>query len=147
MSELGDALEKKIAGPGVVEVDLGGKKATVDVTDADRLGVVIDRLRVEGAEGSVVDRAHDLAERLRPNGDKLVPVEVDAGLGSGTLRTAPDEVRGHFHQVDVDDKGAELTRHRVGADGTRQRDGLGVTREQLRSLVDTMAGGSNKSEE
>jgi hypothetical protein len=56
-------------------------------------------------------------------------------------------MRGHFHQVDVDAKGAELTRHRVDANGSRQREGLGVTREQLRSLVDTMAGSGNKSEE
>jgi hypothetical protein len=147
MSGLGDAIEKKIAGRGTVEIDVGGKKATVDVVDADRIGVVIERLRVDGAEGSVVDRANDLAEHLRPNGDRLVPVEVDAGLGGGTLRTAPDEMRGHFHQVEVDATGAELTRHRVGADGTRKREGLGVTREQLRSLVDTMAGSGNKSEE
>jgi len=147
MSDLGDALEKKIAGPGTVVVDVGGKKATVDVADADRIGVVIERLRVDGAEGSVVDRANDLAEHLRPNGDRLVPVEVDANLGGGTLRTAPDEMRGHFHQVDVDAKGAELTRHRVDDNGSRQREGLGVTREQLRSLVDTMAGSGNKNEE
>ncbi len=147
MSDLSDALERRISGPGTVEVDIDGKKATVDVTDADRIGVVIDRLRVDGAEGSIVDRANDLAQHLRPNGDRLVPVEVDPGLGGGTLRTAPDEMRGHFHQVDVDDKGAELTRHRVDDNGARHREGLGVTREQLRSLVDTMAGSGNKSEE
>jgi hypothetical protein len=147
MSDLSDALERKIAGPGTVEVDVGGKRATVDVTDADRLGVVIDRLRVDGAEGSIVDRTEHLAEQLRPNGDRLVPLEVDPNLGGGVLRTAPDEMRGHFHQVDVDQNGAELTRHRVDDNGGRHREGLGVTREQLRSLVDTMAGSGNKSEE
>jgi hypothetical protein len=111
-----DALEK-IAGPGMVVVDVGGKKAAVDVTDADRIGVVIERLRVD-EPGSVVDRSSDLAEHLRPNGDRLVPVK--STRGGGTLRTAPDEMPGTSTRSSTRRRGAHAAP--VDENGGRQRE-------------------------
>lgn len=140
MSGLSEKLDGEIDGKGTVEVESDGKKARADVVDADRIGVVIDRVRVDGAKGNVGDRSRRLADNLRPGGERLVPVEVDEGLGGGTLRTSPDEVNeGRYYQVDVDKEGAELSRHRADAQGKRSNEPFTVTRDQLGEIVDTMA--------
>ncbi len=138
---LGEALDGAISGRGRVEAeDAAGRRVRADVLDEDRLGVQIERLRVE-APGGIPERVDRIAADLRPGGERLVPIEVDARLGGGVLRTRTDEMRGRrYFEVEVDAEGAGLGRYRVEEDGTRTAEPFTVTREQLGRLVDTLAG-------
>lgn len=138
---LGDALDSAITGRGMVEAeDPAGRRVRADIVDEDRLGVQIDRLRVDAPEG-IGGRVDRIAQDLRPGGERLVPVEVDERLGGGVLRTRTDEMRGRrYFEVEVDAEGAGLGRYRVDDDGTRNPEPFTVTREQLGRMVDTLAG-------
>jgi hypothetical protein len=145
MTVLADDLDKQILGPGTVTVDAEGRRIEAHVVDADRFGVVVERLRVDGAPGDAATRANDLVENLRPGGQRLVPLEIDPRLGGGVLRTPAEEMsEGRYFQVEVDAQGAELSRHRVDPTGGRAPEPFTVTREQLGSIVDTMAGRASK---
>jgi hypothetical protein len=138
---LGDALDAAITGRGLVEAeDAAGRRVRADVKDEDRLGVQVERLRVE-APGAIGERVDRIAQDLRPGGERLVPVEVDERLGGGVLRSRADEMRGRrYFEVEVDGDGAGLGRYRVGDDGSRNPEPFTVTREQLGRMVDTLAG-------
>ena len=139
---LGEALTDAIRGPGKIAVEgRGGRRAEADVIDADRLGVEVERVRVQGPSSAAIEaRAIAIAAHLRPGGERLVPVEIDDQLGGGVLRTHRQEVRaGRFYQVDLDVDGAELGRFRVNDDGERIPEPFTVTREQLGQIVDALS--------
>jgi len=136
---LDDALDAKGGGPGAVDIEDGGRKARVEVTDVDRLGVRVRGVRVEReAARDVADEAAALPERLRSLPETLVPTEVDPRLGGATLRTTPSEMHdGEFSQVDVRPNDVELRRYKV-TEGGREPVDFTMTRPQLRRLLDEL---------
>lgn len=142
MSGLGDVLDRAITGPGVVRVEHEGRVAEVDVVDADRLGVRVLRVRVEGVgrpgPQAVTDAAGRLPEALRALPDRMVTVEVAPTLGGAVLRSAPEDVRNReFFEARTDGQVTEVERLRVGTTG-RERVPFTVTREALGRIVDTI---------
>ena len=135
-------VDAKAQGPGVFEVEGAGIRAKVTVVDADRLGVTIDRIHLEGEPGSLAERARAMAEGVRPGGEALHPVEVDPGLGGGVLRSrmGANGDRGYL-QLDLDTKSAELSGHQVGSDGSRSPATITLTRPQLGRVIEGMARG------
>lgn len=137
---LREELDKAVDGAGHHIVEVQGRRAEVDAHDADRIGVVIERIKVSGPKMDVGERAERIADRVRPGGEAVVPIEVDPGLRGAVLRTDPERMKGgRFYQVDVDEAGAELTRHRRTEDGGRAAETFTVTREQLGDLVDGLS--------
>ena len=128
----------KISSPGRHTAAAGGVSAEIDVIDADRIGVVIERVRARGRRGDVVERAAAFAERLRPGGQPLTPIEVDATLGGATLRSPPDDRR-RYYEAGVTEDAIELTRQQVGSDGSRQPIDFALTREQLGDMIGGIA--------
>lgn len=136
---LRERVERAVDRAGTVSVDADGIHAEVEVSDSDRIGVVVERVRVEGGEGPVDQRARAIAEQVRPGGEVLKPIEVAPELGGAVLRTPRDPADGgRYYQVDIDATGAELTRHRVDGEGRRHQQGFALTRDQLGRLVDQM---------
>ena len=129
------AVEEGLAGQPV-RVEGPGWTAQIDARQVDRIGVVVDRLRVSGGEGDLAGRAGAIAETLRPQGERLRPVEVDPVLGGAVLRSRPEDMqRGRYYQVDLDATGAELSRHRR-REGGRDQEPFAVTREELGRIVE-----------
>lgn len=142
MKDLDDALDALPAGGGKVTVDRPGAKATVDVVDADRLGVRVRGVRVD-REGpvDVAKEAAALPERLRALPDRVAPVEVAPELGGARLRTRPDELRGReWFEVDVEPARTSIRRTKVDEDGDRSAADWTMTREQLDRLIDETKG-------
>lgn len=140
MSGLGDALDRAIAGPGVVRVEHEGRVAEVDVVDADRLGVRVLRVRMEGVGRAGPQAVRDAAERLpdalRALPDRMVTVEVAPTLGGAVLRSAPEDVRNReFFEARTDGRVTEVERVRVGTTG-REPVPFTMTREALGRIVD-----------
>lgn len=115
---------------------MDGVHAEVEVVDVDRLGAVVEGIRVRGAPADVGERARAISEAVRPAGDHLVPVEVDKGLGGAILRSQPDDVRRGFYEVRVDPESAELSGHKLTSEGKRLRVPYTWTRDQLGRVVD-----------
>lgn len=138
---LDEALDARGGATGEIEVEHGGHKARVDVTDVDRLGVSVRGVRVEReASRDVAGEAAALPGRLRSVPETLAPVEVDPVLGGATLRTVPEEIRDReFTQVDVGPRHVELQRYKA-QDGGRDPVDFTLTRGQLRRLVDELDG-------
>jgi hypothetical protein len=138
---LDEALDAHGGQPGTVEVETHGRKARVEVTDVDRLGVRVRGVRVDReAARDVAEEARALPERLRAHPEKLDPVEVDPKLGGATLRTTPEEVRdGEFTQIDIGRNDVEMRRFKA-TEGGRDPVDWTVTRGQLRKLVDELDG-------
>lgn len=140
--ELDQALDALPEGGGTVEVDRGTHAAEIEVSDADRLGVSVRRVRVRRQEP--LDVAHEalvLPERLRALPERVRAVEVDPGLGGARLRTDPDELRGDgYFEVDVEADATEIRRTRLGDGGEREATDFTLTREQLDRLIDEAAG-------
>jgi hypothetical protein len=132
---LSEAADRAIAAPGAVSVASGGLSAEIDVVESGPVGVVIERLRVTGPTGDLGRRAADLSDAMRPGGTPLAPVEVDPRLGGATLRGPLDRQR-RFFEAEVTGDAVELTRKRVGEDGTRQKSDFSLTREALGELLD-----------
>lgn len=145
---IAEALDQAVQAPGPVELTAAGPDGipahiAVDVDEVGPIGVRIRRLRVQSPPGaSLGDRAERLASRLRPDGERMVPVEVDPVLGGGVLRTARDEVDGGYFEATLDPEGAtELTRVAVDpATGDRAAAPFTVTRGQLRRLAEDLHG-------
>jgi len=146
-SSLSKALEAKLndtpysgGEPRVIEATAGNVRVRAEVVDVDRLGVVVERLRVEAGLGDTIRRAQRVEATLRPAGQRLQAVEVDERLGGGVLRTSADHMMGgRFYQVDLDTEGAELTRHKKNENGRRTRERFTLTREHLGKLVDDLS--------
>src|SRR5687768_5188667 len=98
-----DSIDK----PGQIEVEHEGRQAAIDVKDADRLGVVVERIRIsDPAAAPLPARSQHLARTLRPGGERLVEVECDSNLGGAVLRSDPKDMRGRrYFQVDLDQQG------------------------------------------
>ena len=144
MSGLGDVLDRAIAGPGVVRVEHEGRVAEVEVVDADRLGVRVLRVRIEGSglagPQAVNDAAARLPEALRGLSERMIAVEVAPALGGAVLRSAPGEVQNReFFEARTDGHVTELGRVRVGSAG-RESVPFTVTREALGRIVDRVGG-------
>lgn len=135
---LAEALDRK--SEGTVTAEHGGAKAHVDVVTAGPVGVRLRGLKVErGRDVSVEDAARQLPEQLAgvlP--ERVVPVEVDAGLGGAVLRTKPDEMRGgEFVEVEVrGTRKVEVRRWRVGEE--REPRDWAMTRDALGRLLDEL---------
>ena len=71
---LSEALDTALTAPGTTTASSGDLIVEVDTSDVDRLGVVIDAIRVRGGRGSVTERAARVAEGVTPSGQPLVPV-------------------------------------------------------------------------
>ncbi len=140
---LGAAIDAATSAPGKAESEHGHARAEVAVVDADRLGVVVERVRVsrtgDAPVSGIAERVHAIARDVRPGGDRLVPVEIAPELGGGTLRTAPDRLRGgRFFQIDVDKRGAEVHRYRADPTEGRVAEPFTMTRDELGRLVDDL---------
>ena len=137
---VGDCLRE----PGQIQVEAGELEAEVAVVDCDRLGTIIDHIRVRGPQADVGERARRISQHLRPGGDHLVPVEVDRTLGGAVLRSHPRDVGdtrsgdSGFYQVDVDAESAILRGHQVSADGVRTPSPFTWTRDQLGRALDQL---------
>lgn len=120
--------------PGKVRAVVDGRAVEAEVEDADRLGVSLRRLRVEGGS------SERIAERAsRALGETIVPIEVDPALGGGVFRTAPDAMTGReFYELRNGPTETTVERHRVGEHG-REAVPYTLTRKQLHRLVDSLA--------
>jgi hypothetical protein len=136
MSErLSEVADEAMSAPGAVVVSSGGLSAEIEVVESGPVGVVVGRVRVVGPSGDVARRAAEVAEGVRPGGTSLRAVEVDARLGGATLRSSVDRHR-RFYEVGITGEAVELTRTRVGEDGTRRKADFSLTREGLGELLD-----------
>jgi hypothetical protein len=139
MSTVGQRLADGPLPVGQVEATAGPHQVEVAVVDADRLGVLVDGVRVRGPVADPVATAERLAEQLRPGGEPMRVNERAPELGGATMRS-PRRADGRYFEVHVDGQGAELHQQRVGPDGQRQREPFGLTREQLGQAIDALTG-------
>ena len=139
---LEEALDQLPVGGGIVTVVRKGAKASVDVLDADRLGVRVKGVRVDRPRPTdVVEEARVLPDRLRSLPERIAPVEVAPDLGGARLRTRPEELRGReWFEVDVDREQTSIRRVRGEDDGSRTPVDWTLTREQLDRLIDETNG-------
>jgi hypothetical protein len=95
--------------------------------------VRIDR----GVDVDIALEAAALPDRVRTLPDRVVPVEVDPGLGGAILRSHPDDMREQeFWELDVRRRSTTVRKQRVRPDGQREGVDFTLTREQLGRLVD-----------
>ena len=129
-----DALNQ-LDGEGTVRVDLPQGEVELDVVEVGTLGVRVRSVRsTHRSAVGVGAHAERLSGRLRSLGETVKPVEVDVRLGRAILRTAPEEIRGGFFEVEVQERSVEV--RRVGLrEGERHRADFVLTREQLGRLV------------
>jgi len=137
--------------PPILEVEHGGVKVRARVRGADRFGCAIDGLEVQAPDRrvppeAVGDTLRRQAERLRDRNtglpERLKVHEVDPGLGTGVLRSRPDEMRGRRysevrlkggHQAEVERyeyRPRESRRHAIPHE---------LTHEALERLADDLA--------
>lgn len=134
-----DAAASKVGtAPGTIEAAAGGATVVAEVVDVDRLGVVVDRLRINIGPGDLVHRSKRVSECVRPGGADLHAIELDTRLGGGVLRTKPLE-DDRFYELGLDETGGVLTRHHLDSDGRRCAEPFTVTRESLGRLVDELS--------
>ncbi|MBM4369072.1 MAG: hypothetical protein FJ102_22845 [Deltaproteobacteria bacterium] len=137
---LGQDLDTRLKN-GIVSAENGGRVVEADVDDADRLGVTLGRLRVT-TPGGELDRAVEVipVATSRALGDRIVPVEVDAGLGGAVFRSAPEEIRDReFYEVRTTGSETTVERFRNEEEG-RVKVPFILTRKALGRLVDEIAG-------
>ncbi len=131
--------------PGTVTVELGGTTLEAEVTDCERIGATVGRLRVRGEQpGDLQKQADAMVGGLHGLGERVRPVEVEPTLGGSVLRTEPEDmVDGRYWEVNVGDDGrqADLERWRVGEHGQRSREPFTVTRGSLGKIVDGLTEG------
>ena len=124
----------------------GDLSVEVDLADAGRIGVVVERVRMRGGSGTITERAEAVAQQLRPDGQALSPIEVDERLGGATLRGPLDSQR-RFYEAEVTDEQVELSRKQVGEDGQRADADFALTRDQLGHLVDQLEDALDRDED
>ncbi len=135
---LREAVEERLDAPGTLTASVGGLEAEVEVVDCDRLGAVVDRISVRGGTGDIEDRALAIAKEARPGGDRLVPIEVDQGLGGAILRSGARDLRRGFYELRLDEDSAELSGHKLTSEGLRSRVPYTWTRDQLGRFLDEL---------
>ena len=127
-------------GPGEIQVDEEAGSATIDLVEADRIGVRVRGVRVGHAPKDMAAEAEALPERLRAIPARLKAVEVDTRLGGASFRTAPDQIRrGRYFELQMRPEETEVKRYRV-VEGERRADEFTLTRDQLRDLIDEVRG-------
>jgi len=124
--------------PGTIEATAGGATVVAEIIDVDRLGVVVERLRVTTGPGDLKLRAVRAAERVRPGGAALHAIELDTRLGGGVLRTETQRDN-RFYELGLDETGGVLTRHHKESNGRRSREPFTVTRADLEQLLDELS--------
>jgi hypothetical protein len=130
-----DVLDQSLV-RGAVVVEQEGRRVEVQVLDLDRLGVEVERIKVVGRGAPLEAVARRLPEALQSLPERMVPVEVDPGLGGAILRTDPRDLRGRqFFEARSDGKSVELERMQGTAEG-REKRGFTLTREQLGRIVE-----------
>jgi hypothetical protein len=137
-----DAAIDKATGPGTISAETDGASADIDVLEADRLGVRVRGVRIVRAEDiDITDEAKALPDRLRSLPERLMPVEVDPGLGGAILRTEPSDVTdGEFYELEVrGPRELELKRFRAEPGKERDEADFTLTRKQLGKVVDELA--------
>ena len=149
IDQLEAALDGLEEGQHEVQIHAGELQAEVVLTDLDRLGATVDRLRVRRERpGDVTRQVETLPERLRTLGNKLTSQEVAPSLGGAVLRTAPEAAEGdRFWEVNIREQGrsAELERYAVNREtGRRDRETFTVTRQQLGRIVDGLMQGMDE---
>ena len=108
---------------GVIHASHGGVSVQAEIIDVDRLGVVVASLKVLAGAGDVAKRVDRVAATVRPAGQPLRTIEVDARLGGGALRTNAEHMMGgRFYAGDSEAVRTELIRHRRDESGQRTRD-------------------------
>lgn len=142
---LSESLDTALTEPGTTTASAGELTVEVSAADADRIGVVIDAIRVRGGSGTVSERAERVAARVRPSGQPLVPIEVDERLGGGRLRSPVDGKRRYF-EAEVTATEIEIRRTRLLEDNDRQPADLTVTRDQLSELIDQLEDAASPQE-
>jgi hypothetical protein len=134
----------RATGPGTVVVEHEGRRAEADVLDSDRLGARVAEVRVKRNPGfDVAEEAERLSKRIRSLPERLVPSEVDRGLGGAILRSDPDEMHGgEFFELDVRSTGeTRLGRQRAVPGSDREKLDFTLTHGQLGRLVDELGDG------
>ena len=98
------------------------------VVEAGPVGVRLKRLRVRPKLDEAVDlhdRATAIAEAVRPGGERLDAVEVDAVLGGGVLRTTPRDMKdGRYFEVGIRPTGEAEVRRLAHGDPADPVEGL-----------------------
>ena len=142
---IGKATDAAVVEAGSFEVDHAGTRVEGEVERSGPVGVRLKHLKVSPSAVAPIDlyeRAADLEQRLRPGGERLRAVEVDARLGGGTLRSRTEDMRrGRYFQIDLSPTGdAEVRRYRVHpTTGERTTEAFDLTRRQLEELVEHLA--------
>jgi hypothetical protein len=133
----------RATGPGTVVAEHEGAKAEADIVDTDRLGARITEVRVKRREGfGIAEEATRLSKRIRSLPERLIPSEVDPGLGGAILRSDPDEMNGgEFFELELGSAGdARLRRQKVTPGMDREKADFVLTHGQLGRLVDELDG-------
>ncbi len=131
--------------PGTVTVEADGTTLEAELTDCERIGATVDRLRVRHEQsGDLQAQADAMTRGQRGLGERLRQVEVEPSLGGAVLRSEPEDMSdGRYWEVSVGEEGrqAELERWKVGEQGQREREPYTVTRGNLGKIVDGLAEG------
>lgn len=128
--------------PGAARASQGGVSVSVDVQDADRIGISAGSVRVVGAAGGVAGAVERVPAAVsRALGEKVVATEVDPALGGAVFRTDPAHMRDReFTEVRAEGDATTVERYRV-TDAGRDKIPFAITRRALERLVDDLAGG------
>ena len=128
------------AGGGTGRIAAAGDDgaAEIDAVAIGPIGVRVRAVRIgREVDVDVATEAAALPERVRVLSDRMVPVEVDPGLGGAVLRSHPDDMREReFWELDVRRRSTTVRKQRVMPDGQRETIDFTLTREQLGRLVD-----------
>ncbi|MBA2319611.1 MAG: hypothetical protein H0V89_00540 [Deltaproteobacteria bacterium] len=135
LDEVLDALRGH-AGTAVGEGPAG--PVEVEVTDVDRLGIRVSRVRVTRGAVDIAEEAADLPKRLRSLSEPVHPVEIAPALGGARLRSVPRNARDGWYEVAVEPTETVVTRTSK-RDGERVSEDWTMTRDQLDRLVRELA--------
>jgi hypothetical protein len=125
-------------GTGRIVVTGDDGAAEIDAVAIGPIGVRVRAVRIDrGVDVDIALEAAALPDRVRTLPDRVVPVEVDPGLGGAILRSHPDDMREQeFWELDVRRRSTTVRKQRVRPDGQREGVDFTLTREQLGRLVD-----------
>ncbi|MSP54821.1 MAG: hypothetical protein EXR69_04330 [Myxococcales bacterium] len=154
---LARALDAEIVVQGVICVEHEGRRAEVEVVEADRLAVRVMRVRVVAGGGaspaggagpaggrseSLHETATRLAEAFRGLPERMIPIEVSPTLGGAVLRSAPEDVRDReYFEARTDGRVTDLERIHAPAGEERRAVPFTLTRETLRRIVERVGSG------
>lgn len=141
MSDPADTLRRALdaRGPGPVELEVRGVPVELEVRRSGPVGVELDVLRLRPAPRDIVERSQQVCTDFRPRGERLVPVEVDPGLGGAVLRSRPEDIRrGRFFEVQVEPGSIEVRRWQRRPGGGREPAPIPLSHEELGEWLDEL---------